>query len=93
MSASLGAAEHAGPRETVRANIPMLQAQASMLMPGMRHARTLLDTAICVLEYFEGHAAADARDGAGASEFRADPLLTGAVDRMVAMLSAFRRLA
>ena len=93
MSSSRGNAECAGTTESVHANIPMLRAQAAMLMPGMRHARSLLDTAICVLEYFEKDAVRDASGGRVTSQTRADPALADEAERMVAMLSAFRRLA
>lgn len=93
MSSSRGTGERAGTTENVNVNIPMLQAQAAMLMPGMRHARSLLDTAIYVLEYFEKHAARDAVGDGVSGRFRADPALAEEAERMVAMLRAFRRLA
>lgn len=37
-------------------HIPTLQAIAATVLPGMRHARALLDVSIRVLEYFERHA-------------------------------------
>jgi hypothetical protein len=36
-----------------------LQATAAVLLPGMKHARSLLDVSIRVLEYFERHGDAD----------------------------------
>lgn len=92
MSASRGTAGGAGPTENLHANLPMLQAQAAMLVPGMRHARSLLDTAICVLEYFETQAARDASGDRVAKPSQADPGLAEEAERMVAMLSAFRHL-
>ena len=93
MSSSRGTAEHAASAESARANIPMLQAQAAILTPGMKHARSLLDSAIRVLEYFETSAAKDAAAGKMAAHSAADPLLVEEAERMVAMLTAFRRLA
>ena len=92
MSSSRGTAERTGTTESVHSNIPMLQAQAAILVPGMRHARSLLDTAISVLEYFEKDAARDASGDRVTGRSRADPGLAEAAERMVAMLSAFRRL-
>ena len=92
MSSARGNAECASPTESVHASIPMLQAQAAMLMPGMRHARSLLDTAICVLEYFEKDAGRDAAGERIPGRSRADPGLAEEAERLGAMLSAFRRL-
>ena len=41
-------------------HIPSLHAPAAIMLPGMRHARALLDVSIRVLEYFDRHAARDA---------------------------------
>jgi len=58
VSSSRGTAERAAPAGSVHADIPILQTQAAILTPEMRHARSLLDAAIRVLEYFETNAAA-----------------------------------
>lgn len=44
-------------------HIPTLQATAALLLPGMKHARSLLDVSIRVVQYFESHAARDAAIG------------------------------
>ncbi len=75
------------PREA----IPTLQATAATLLPGMRHARSLLDVSIRVLEYFEAHAARDAASGT-ATTFQAEPNLMKEAEQVRALLSAFGRL-
>jgi hypothetical protein len=44
---------------TPQESVPTLQATAAMLLPGMKHARSLLDVSIRVLQYFESNAARD----------------------------------
>jgi hypothetical protein len=50
-------------RRVAKDTIPTLQATAASLLPGMKHARSLLDVSIRVLEYFETHALKDAANG------------------------------
>lgn len=47
----------------IRKKIPTLEATAAVLLPGMRHARSLLDVSIQVLDYFKSQAAKDAAVG------------------------------
>lgn len=72
-------------------SIPTLQATAAMLLPGMKHARSLLDVSIRVLEYFETHAAREAATGT-ATPFEVAPDLIREADQAKALLSAFGRL-
>ena len=72
-------------------NIPSLQATAAVLLPGMKHARSLLDVSIRVLEYFEAHAARDAATGT-LTPLQIDPSLIRDAAQVRAMLSAFGRL-
>jgi hypothetical protein len=72
-------------------HIPSLQATASALLPGMRHARSLLDVSIRVLEYFEAHAARDAANGS-MTPLRVDPALISDAAQVRSMLNAFGRL-
>jgi hypothetical protein len=73
-------------------SIPTLRATAAMLLPGMRHARSLLDVSIRVLEYFERHAAVDAAAGKLSAPQEAEPRLVAEAEQVKALLSAFGRL-
>ena len=75
-----------------RDSIPTLQATAAMLLPGMKHARSLLDISIRVLEYFERQAARDAATGKCAPPQMAEPNLVAEAENVKALLSAFGRL-
>jgi hypothetical protein len=72
--------------------IPTLQATAKMLLPGMKHARSLLDVSIRVLEYFERHAAQDAAAGSITAQQNAEPNLIAEAEKARALLSAFGRI-
>lgn len=72
-------------------NIPTLRATAAVLLPGMKHARSLLDVSIRVLEYFETHAVSDAASGT-VTPLRIDPALLRDVAQVRALLTAFNRL-
>ena len=71
-------------------SIPSLQATASMLLPGMKQARSLLEVSIRVLEYFQTHAASDAANGT-ATTLRVDPALIRDAAQVRALLTAFGR--
>ena len=73
-------------------HIPTLHATAAMMLPGMKHARALLDVSIRVLEYFERHAARDATTGKATNFKRAEPSLQQEVENAKALLRAFGRL-
>ena len=73
-------------------SIPTLQATAAMLLPGMKHARSLLDVSIRVLEYFETHVASDAENGKLTTWKKVEPNLLKDAEQVRAMLSAFGRL-
>ena len=73
-------------------HIPTLHATATVLLPGMRHARALMDISIRVLEYFERHAARDAATGTASTFTPAEPALMNEVENVKAMRSAFGRL-
>ena len=73
-------------------HIPTLQATAAMLLPGMRHARSLLDVSIRVLEYFEKQVAKDAANGRGITAQGAEPSLVKEAEQVRALLTAFGRL-
>jgi hypothetical protein len=73
-------------------HIPTIEATARTLLPGMRHARALMDVSIRVLEYFEKHAARDAASGTATSFKAAEPNLQKEVESVKALLSAFGRL-
>lgn len=73
-------------------SIPSLQATAAMLLPGMKHARSLLDVSIRVLEYFESHAARDVAAGSVTAPQKAEPDLVAEAENVKALLSAFGRL-
>jgi hypothetical protein len=45
----------------------------SAILPGMKHARSLLDVSIRVLEYFESHAARDAAAGTVTASQKVEP--------------------
>ena len=75
-----------------RERIPTLQATAAMLLPGMRHARSLLDVSIRVLEYFERQVAQDAANGSGVTPQKAEPSLVKEAEQVRALLTAFGRL-
>ena len=72
--------------------IPTLQATAAMLLPGMRHARSLLDVSIRVLQYFESHALKDAATGTVTVPPAAERKLLEEAENVKAMLRAFGRL-
>ena len=63
-----------------------------MLLPGMKHARSLLDVSIRVLEYFERQASLDAAAGKLSAAQEAEPDLVAEAVQVRALLSAFRRL-
>ena len=73
-------------------SVPTLQATAAMLLPGMKHARSLLDVSIRVLQYFESHAARDLATGTATTLQGAEPNLVKEAEQVKAMLSAFGRL-
>ena len=73
-------------------HIPVIQATATLMLPGVRHARGLLDISIRVLEYFERHAARDAAAGTASTFTPPDPTLQKEVENVKAMLSTFGRL-
>lgn len=73
-------------------HIPTLQATAAMVLPGMRHARALLDVSIRVLEYFERHAARDAAMGTATTFKPVEPSMQKEVENVKALLAAFGRL-
>ena len=77
---------------TAKEAIPTLQATAKMLLPGMRHARSLLDVSIQVLQYFEAQAAKDADLGTFTQPVDAEKKLLAEVENVKALLSAFGRL-
>jgi hypothetical protein len=74
---------------TQRFDSDSLQATAKVLLPGMKHARSLLDVSICVLEYFASHAA---REAAGGAVSPATRDLMKEAEQARALLSAFGRL-
>jgi hypothetical protein len=73
-------------------SIPTLQATAKVLLPGMKHARSLLDVSIRVLEYFARHAAREAAGGAATPMKPATRDLMKEAEQARALLSAFGRL-
>ena len=77
---------------TPKESVPTLQATAAMLLPGMKHARSLLDVSIRVLQYFESHAARDLATGKATALQGAEPSLIEDAEQVKAMLSAFGRL-
>jgi hypothetical protein len=76
---------------TPKESIPTLQVTAGMLLPGMQHARSLLDVSIRVLQYFESQVARDAATGTAAT-LTAVPNLVKDAEQVKALLSAFGRL-
>lgn len=72
--------------------IPTLEATAAVLLPGMRHARSLLDVSIQVLEYFKHQAAKDAAAGKGVAMDGAEEHLIREAENVRALLNAFGRL-
>jgi hypothetical protein len=79
---------NASPRDS----IPTLQATAKVLLPGMKHARSLLDVSIRALEYFTKHAA---REAAGEAVMPMQPVerdLAKEAEQARALLAAFGRL-
>ena len=76
----------------LKGQIPTLQAAATMLLPGMRHARSLLDVSIRVLDYFEKQVTQDATGGAGVTKQLAEPNLVKEAEQVRALLTAFGRL-
>ena len=76
----------------LKGQIPTLPATATMLLPGMRHARSLLDVSIRVLEYFEKQVAQDAASGTGVTKQLAEPNLVKEAEQVRALLTAFGRL-
>jgi hypothetical protein len=75
-----------------RDHIPVQQAMASLLLPGMRHARGLMDISIRVLEYLEQHAAREAITGKGVRLAPADPVLIEEAENLKVMFTTFTRL-
>jgi len=73
-------------------SIPTLQATARMLLPGMKHAQSLLNVSIQVLQYFATHAAHDVASGTATPVKKAEPNLIEEAEQVKAMLSAFGRL-
>jgi hypothetical protein len=73
-------------------HIPTLRATAAVLLPGMKHARALLDVSIRVLEYFELHAASDAATGTATPLRPVEPNLKKEVENAKALLAAFGHL-
>ena len=80
------------PKVNPKEAVPTLQATAVMLLPGMKHARSLLDVSIRVLEYFETHAARDIAAGTATALQAAEPNLVKEAEQVKALLSAFGRL-
>lgn len=76
---------------TPQDHTPSLQATARTLLPGMKHARSLLDVSIRVLEYFEAQAVHDAATGT-ATSLPVDPKLMRDAAEVRALLVAFGRL-
>ena len=76
----------------IRKTIPTLAATAAVLLPGMRHARSLLDVSIQVLEYFKHQAAKDAAAGKGVAMEGAEEHLIQEAENVKALLNAFGRL-
>lgn len=72
--------------------IPMLRSTAAIMLPGLRHARGLLDVSIRVLEYFEEHATRDAATGTPTTFAPPDMILIKEVESVKAMLRSFDRL-
>lgn len=79
-------------RTAAKDAIPTLQATAAMLLPGMQHARSLLDVSIRVLEYFNKHASQDAATGTATPLPSVEPDLVQEAEKAKAMLTAFGRL-
>ena len=77
---------------SVHAQIPTLAATAALLLPGMKHARSLLDVSIRVLEYFHQHAANDSASGTLTPPPKAERALVEEAEKVKALLSAFGRL-
>jgi hypothetical protein len=73
-------------------SIPTLQATATVLLPGMKHARSLLEVSIRVLEYFQHHAATDAASGRPTPLPVVEPSVVRDAEQVKAMLTAFGRL-
>ena len=77
---------------SVHAQIPTLAATAAVLLPGMKHARSLIDVSIRVLEYFHQHAASDSASGTFTPPPKAEHHLVEEAEKIKALLSAFGRL-
>lgn len=73
-------------------HIPSLHATATVMLPGMRQSRAMLDAAIRVLEYFERHAARDVATGTSTTFTPAPQSLQKEVEHLKALVSAFTRL-
>ena len=73
-------------------HIPVQQAMATLLLPGLRHARSLMDVSIRVLEYFEQHAAREAITGKAVRLEPADPVLIEEAENLKVMFTTFTRL-
>jgi hypothetical protein len=82
------------PNERARAiqHIPTLQATAALLLPGLKHARSLLDVSIRVLQYFESQALKDANSGKATQPPAADRTLIDEAENVKALMTAFGRL-
>ena len=65
---------------------------AAVLLPGMRHARSLLDVSIQVLDYFQKQAAKDAAAGKGVAMEGVEEHLIKEAENAKALLNAFGRL-
>ena len=76
----------------VKDHIPTLRATAAQVLPGMKQARSVLDIAIRVLEYFEKHAASDAANRTATPLKGVDPSLLSDAEQLAAMISAFGRM-
>ena len=77
---------------SVHTQIPTLEATAAILLPGMKHARSLIDVSIRVLEYFHQHAASDSASGTFTPPPKAERDLVEEAEKIKALLSAFGRL-
>lgn len=82
----------ANERVIVKEAIPALQATAAMLLPGMKHARSMLDVSIHVLQYFESRALTDSANGTLSVPLAAERTLLEEAENVKAMLTAFGRL-
>ena len=74
---------------TTKQTLPPIEEAAAMLLPGLRHARSLIEVAIRVLQYFEVHT----KDGVQTVvPKKPDEKLAEEVEQVKALLSAFGQL-